>query len=148
MRFMDALAHYRQRQGLVASSLNLGPVAEGGMAAQVDESVGQRRWAQMGIRPLIARRCNAVCRRRAEGGAAQAVVMEADWQRLAQRTDSGALLSELAQVSKQGGDAGGVRAGGAAEAAERREGAAAAARAACAGGGGRGFGEPGRYDRA
>ena len=49
--FMDALAHYRQAQGLPALSINWGPWAQGGMAADVSEP-HQARWAAMGMNKI------------------------------------------------------------------------------------------------
>jgi malonyl CoA-acyl carrier protein transacylase/NAD(P)-dependent dehydrogenase (short-subunit alcohol dehydrogenase family) len=46
--FLDGLAHHRQDQGLAALSINWGPWAEVGMAAD-SGSRGMRRWRTMGI---------------------------------------------------------------------------------------------------
>jgi acyl transferase domain-containing protein/acyl carrier protein len=43
--FLDALAHYRQRQGLPALSINWGPWAASGMAAELDSRT-QHRWSE------------------------------------------------------------------------------------------------------
>ena len=47
--FMDGLCHYRRALGLPALSINWGPWAEGGMAAQIGES---GNWANTGITPI------------------------------------------------------------------------------------------------
>ncbi|MCC7383298.1 MAG: SDR family NAD(P)-dependent oxidoreductase [Deltaproteobacteria bacterium] len=52
--FMSALCEERRRQGLVATALELGPWADGGMAARLGE-VGQRRFAAWGMTPLSAK---------------------------------------------------------------------------------------------
>ncbi|MEM7032797.1 MAG: SDR family NAD(P)-dependent oxidoreductase, partial [Chloroflexota bacterium] len=49
--FMDALAHYRQNQGLPALSINWGPWANGGMATQVNQTM-QEKWAALGIQQI------------------------------------------------------------------------------------------------
>ena len=49
--FLDALAHYRRSMGLPALSLNWGPWAETGMAAQLDTS-SQNRFATQGFTPI------------------------------------------------------------------------------------------------
>ncbi|MEM9271361.1 MAG: type I polyketide synthase [Cyanobacteria bacterium P01_F01_bin.143] len=51
--FMDALAHYRQAQGLPALTINWGVWGETGMAAQLDQSY-QERLKTRGITPLSA----------------------------------------------------------------------------------------------
>lgn len=48
---LDALAAWRRREGLPATSIAWGPWAEVGMAARVDESA-RRRWADIGLAPI------------------------------------------------------------------------------------------------
>lgn len=50
--FMDALAHYRQAQGLPGLSINWGTWAEAGMAASLG-SKEQQRLAKLGIDPIV-----------------------------------------------------------------------------------------------
>lgn len=76
-QFLDALAHYRQQQGLPALSINWGPWAGGGMAVPDFAD-----WmARLGIQPLPPEAATAVLERLLQAGWTQATVLDVDWPR-------------------------------------------------------------------
>lgn len=76
-QFLDALAHYRQQQGLPALSVNWGPWAGGGMALPDFAD-----WmARLGIQPLPPEAATAVLERLLQAGWTQATVLDVDWPR-------------------------------------------------------------------
>ena len=77
--FMDALAHYRRAQGLVASSINWGPWSEIGMFARL-QAAGAREVA--GIETLDPEQGLQVLMHVLSRHPAQAGVMAADWRQL------------------------------------------------------------------
>lgn len=74
--FLDGLAHYRRRIGLPASSINWGPWAEAGMAADVRNE----RFSAMGIRYIKPEDGIRAFASVLGGGDAQPCVFEVDWQ--------------------------------------------------------------------
>jgi acyl transferase domain-containing protein len=99
--FMDALAHERRRDGLPALSIDWGPWADAGMAANV-AAANRERWAARGFRLMGTGEALALFGRLLSSDAAQAVVLP--------RTGSGVIAA----------DAGGDAASSAAAAAESR----------------------------
>ncbi|PSR19686.1 hypothetical protein C8255_01005 [filamentous cyanobacterium CCP3] len=76
-QFLDALAHYRQQQGLPALSVNWGPWAGGGMAVPDFAD-----WmARLGIQPLPPEAATAVLERLMQTDWPQATVLDVDWPR-------------------------------------------------------------------
>lgn len=76
-QFLDALAYYRQQQGLSALSINWGPWAGGGMAVPDFAD-----WmARLGIQPLPPESATAVLDRLMTTGWSQATVLDVDWAR-------------------------------------------------------------------
>ncbi|BCL17964.1 type I polyketide synthase [Micromonospora sagamiensis] len=76
--FLDALAHHRRAQGLVATSVNWGPWADGGMAARMDDQQRHRLAAQ-GYRPLPADEATGALGRLLDTPTAQAALVAVDW---------------------------------------------------------------------
>lgn len=75
--FLDALAHYRQAQGLTAVSINWGPWAKVGMAANHKTRLSQ--WENAGFIPLSPRQGMAVLERLILEAPAQIGVCVTDW---------------------------------------------------------------------
>ena len=73
--FMDGLAIHRRRRGLAATSINWGPWAETGMAAELETD----RFAAQGIRPLAPAAGLGAMGRLLDEMPAQAVVAAIDW---------------------------------------------------------------------
>ena len=85
---LDALAQYRRGQGLPALSVNWGPWAEAGMAHTVDSGV-ERLWAAMGIRAIAPKSAFDTLELLMQSGATQALVLNADWDRMQERFPTG-----------------------------------------------------------
>jgi acyl carrier protein len=76
--FLDALAHHRRHMGLPALSVNWGPWADAGMAAELAHR-SARRWIPEGVRPIeISAGLDALSRLLA-GSAPQVLAMPVDW---------------------------------------------------------------------
>lgn len=73
--FMDGLAVHRRRRGLAATSINWGPWAESGMAAELETD----RFAAQGIRPLAPVQALKTMGRLLAEQPVQAVVAMIDW---------------------------------------------------------------------
>ncbi|QLE49244.1 type I polyketide synthase [Nostoc sp. C057] len=82
--FLDALAHYRQKQGLVATSINWGPWAEVGMAA----SFGQRLAAE-GIDLIPPNQALQLLRHFLQQRVCQVTVLPINWTKFLQRFPTG-----------------------------------------------------------
>ena len=78
--FMDALAHYRRRRGERALSVNWGPWAEAGMAADLARR-SARRWLPEGVTALPTTDALADLATLLSSAAPQMAVMPVDWTR-------------------------------------------------------------------
>ena len=76
--FLDGLAHYRQQQGLVATSINWGPWEQVGLAAS--DSVIQDRMQRLGLTPFSPEQGLAAFGQVLAYQVTQATVMNWDWQ--------------------------------------------------------------------
>jgi len=96
--FLDGLAHRRRAQGLPGLSINWGPWAEVGMAAQADRGNGQR-WTKTGAEPLPVRLALMALEELTESGRVQGTVLRADWRKAGRgQQRSWPLLSELVEA--------------------------------------------------
>jgi acyl carrier protein len=96
--FLDAFAHWRRAQGRPALSVNWGPWADSGMAADASAEV-KRLWSAMGIALMPPADAFAALDLVLGAGAAQAAVVNADWSRLGDwlsRTAAAGLVEDLA----------------------------------------------------
>jgi acyl carrier protein len=80
--FLDALAWLRQSQGLVATSVNWGPWADGGMGTN---PMVRTQMAKQGLAPLKAEAAHAALTQLLRQGVVQATVLNANWQRMSRR---------------------------------------------------------------
>jgi NAD(P)-dependent dehydrogenase (short-subunit alcohol dehydrogenase family) len=94
--FLDALAHARRREGRVATTINWGPWAEVGMAAALADA-DLRRWVERGLSPMTPDAGVRWLQTVLEIGSTQAVVVDADWKRVAAGAPGGG--SMLADVT-------------------------------------------------
>jgi myxalamid-type polyketide synthase MxaE and MxaD len=99
--FMDALAHYRRANGLPAHSINWGPWADVGMAAQPELT---ERLAAGGIGSFTPAQGIQAFGHVLRHDTAQTAILAADWSRWASEERAG-LLSELLASSAQESDA-------------------------------------------
>ena len=76
--YLDALAHYRQAQGLPGLSINWGPWAEAGMAASLGERE-QMRWGDYGMQTIAAEKGLDVLERLIARNSAQVAVCPINW---------------------------------------------------------------------
>jgi len=81
--FLDALAHYRRSLGLVGLSINWGPWAEAGMAAEVEKH-RHVDWAKLGIDPMAPERGLEILGRLMRDNSAQVGVVRINWPRFRQ----------------------------------------------------------------
>lgn len=113
--FLDALAHHRRSTGLVATSVNWGPWAAAGMAAQLSEQQRQRLAAQ-GYRPMTANEATEALGSLLGSGLAQAGVFAMDWPtHLRQYGDERPLLARMRATTAVHGPAAPARVGEARE---------------------------------
>lgn len=98
--FMDALAHYRRASGLPAHSINWGPWAEVGMAAQPELA---ERLAAGGIESFTPAQGIRALEHVLQHDAAQTAILAADWSRWPSEDRPG-LLSELIAAGAQESD--------------------------------------------
>ncbi|MFN8464899.1 MAG: thioester reductase domain-containing protein [Caldilineaceae bacterium] len=90
--FLDALVHYRRRQGLPALALNWGAWAEVGMAAHSEQAEGMARYGILGLPPQLGLE---LLQRTLPTSAVQVTALRADWPRLL-KSFSQPMLAELA----------------------------------------------------
>lgn len=102
--FKDALAHHRSRLGLPALSINWGPWAEAGMAAELDNRI-KRRIADLGLGSIDPEQGLEVLAELLGQHAAQVGVLPINWSQFLQQFPTGRkppLFSEFAhQVGQQ-----------------------------------------------
>ena len=77
--FLDALMLQRKNEGASGLSINWGPWAEGGMAANLSES-RRDNFSEMGMKP-IASELGMACLGRMLGAGGQIIVLPVDWER-------------------------------------------------------------------
>ncbi|NIO82504.1 MAG: SDR family NAD(P)-dependent oxidoreductase [Candidatus Aminicenantes bacterium] len=103
--FLDALAHYRKRQGLPALCLNWGPWTEVGTAAAL-ASRYKRRWKAMGMDTIPTEKGLQILGQMLRQDSAQVAILPINWQEFMQQfATSGAslpLLSDLVQEAHPG----------------------------------------------
>ncbi|HIK08528.1 MAG TPA: SDR family NAD(P)-dependent oxidoreductase, partial [Trichormus sp. M33_DOE_039] len=93
--FLDALAHYRQTQGLVATSINWGPWAELGMAA----SLGQRLAAE-GIDLIPPTQALQLLKHLLQQRVSQVTVLPINWTQFLQRFPTGKTPKYFEQLAE------------------------------------------------
>ncbi|NEO98311.1 MAG: type I polyketide synthase [Symploca sp. SIO2E9] len=101
--FMDTLAHHRQALGLSGLSINWGPWAEVGMAANLKHR-DRRRLASLGIDSMAPEIGVQLLRDLLSQNLAQVGVLSIDWSKFMQHFPSGGsptLLSEFDQQKRQ-----------------------------------------------
>jgi acyl transferase domain-containing protein/acyl carrier protein len=76
--FLDALAHYRRQQGLVATSINWGPWDQVGIAASDD--LIREQMARQGFVGLLSEHAFELFKRVLAADVTQQVIMHCDWQ--------------------------------------------------------------------
>jgi len=77
--FLDALAHYRHAQGMAATSINWGALADVGMAANNPSVIGHL--AQVGINAFTQEQALEAFARLLNAPVAQVGIFDVDWQR-------------------------------------------------------------------
>jgi len=102
--FMDALAHHRRRRGAVALSINWGPWAEVGMAAELSRG-GQSRWGEQAMGAIPPGDALGMLGRLLGTDAAQVGVFRANWSKLPPELARAPVVSELlAEAEPAGSD--------------------------------------------
>jgi myxalamid-type polyketide synthase MxaB len=76
--FLDVLAHERRGRGLPALSINWGPWAEVGMAAEIGSQY-QQRWAKLGLIPITPEQGVELLGRALQSDAAQIAALPIHW---------------------------------------------------------------------
>jgi acyl transferase domain-containing protein/acyl carrier protein len=79
-RYLDALAHYRQEQGLTALSINWGPWAEVGMAASMTS-----RHQASGLQPLKPQQALEAFELALKSQSAQVLITSINWQKFCEK---------------------------------------------------------------
>jgi len=82
--FLDSLAHYRHQQGLVATTINWGPWAQGGMA--MSTTTIQENLSKQGFKSLNTADDLALIEKIVSANVIQMGVMPCDWQKYAAQT--------------------------------------------------------------
>ena len=99
--FLDALAHHRRALGLPALTVNWGPWAALGMAAQSNHN---RRFAHRGIEAISSQQGLEVLEQLLRQNAAQMVVVPANWQQMLPSFPGGQVPALLTQVVQEQAD--------------------------------------------
>ncbi|MEM9853936.1 MAG: type I polyketide synthase, partial [Pseudomonadota bacterium] len=101
---LDILAAHRRAAGLPALSVNWGPWDEGGMAHDVGSGVAQI-WESMGISSIAPKTGFDTLDLLMEDGATQALVLGADWDRMAKNFPTGTpprIIADLVSEADSG----------------------------------------------
>jgi acyl transferase domain-containing protein/acyl carrier protein len=101
--FLDALAHYRRSLGLVGLSINWGPWANAGMAADVTPR-HQIGWRELGLDPIDPKHALDILDRLLVDQAAQVGVARINWPRLHQEFLRGSTSPCLQTVHRRRAD--------------------------------------------
>ncbi|RKZ63938.1 MAG: short-chain dehydrogenase [Candidatus Parabeggiatoa sp. nov. 2] len=98
--FLDSLAHYRHQQGLVATTINWGPWAQGGMA--LSTTTVQENLSRQGFKPINTAEGLALMEKLISANVIQMGVMPCDWQKYAAQTgvDNAAHLLDKLKTNK------------------------------------------------
>ncbi|MEM6447249.1 MAG: SDR family NAD(P)-dependent oxidoreductase, partial [Cyanobacteria bacterium P01_D01_bin.123] len=101
--FLDGLAQHRRARGLAATSINWGPWAEAGMAA---DAVVQANLARQGLTALQSGDAHAALAQMVASGHANGLVLDADWSRMSRWLGAARppLLSNLLLAPVRQGD--------------------------------------------
>ena len=94
---MDALAHYRHRQGLPALSINWGPFAEKGMAAKISE----RTMPESGITPMTPA-MGWLAFKSLLGAARQLAVVPIEWSKFTNKSQIPPFFAEFVTDKQEG----------------------------------------------
>jgi len=96
--FLDALAHYRQARGLVATSINWGPWSGLGMAAELDD-VGV--WEARGMEPIRPECGMEMLDRILDAAPAQIMALPIDWPQFLSQLPPGTRIPLLDDLDVQ-----------------------------------------------
>ncbi|MEA5550941.1 type I polyketide synthase [Anabaena cylindrica UHCC 0172] len=100
--FLDALALYRQSQGLPGLSINWGPWAESGMATALSEQL-QKRWQAQGIGEIQPSQGLDILAYLLTSEIGQVGVLPIKWQQFLQQFSSGSEPTFLANIAQTTG---------------------------------------------
>jgi acyl transferase domain-containing protein/acyl carrier protein len=93
--FLDGLAHYRRHHGLVATTINWGPWAQGGMA--LSTTTIQENLSKQGFKSLNTTDALALMEKIVSANVIQMGVMPCDWQKYAAQAADKVLFANLIQ---------------------------------------------------
>ena len=96
--FMDALAHYRRGRGLTATSINWGPWAGVGMAADLARRTSQQ-WTPRGVTAIPLEEGMQVLGALLSGNRPQLCVMPVDWRAFIEQFPADAMPSALSDLA-------------------------------------------------
>ena len=106
--FLDALAHHRRGLGLPALSVNWGPWADAGMAAELAHR-SARRWIPEGVRPIEVSEGLGALGKLMAGQAPQVLAMPVDWNVFVAQFPAGKEPVALAELAAPGPRTAGAR---------------------------------------
>ncbi len=95
--FLDSLAHQRHQQGLVATTINWGPWAQGGMASSTKDI--QKNLSRQGFKPLKTVEALELMTRIISAKVTQMAVMPCNWQQYSEQMVDKTLFADLIQKS-------------------------------------------------